>query len=53
MYVEGDKQFRECVSCGFKDEMRLSYPGRELDTRVNRSREEREGQVQPVKIIEP
>lgn len=50
MFVEGDKQFRECVSCGFIDEMRISHVGRELDTRVNRTPEERALDVRPVKL---
>ena len=35
MYKDGDKEFRECVSCGFKDEMRFKPQTRELETRVN------------------
>ncbi len=34
-YKENDKEFRECVSCGFHDEMRFQQNPRELDTRVN------------------
>lgn len=29
------KEFRECVSCGFKDEMRFKQHQAELETRVN------------------
>ncbi|MDN3638022.1 YheV family putative zinc ribbon protein [Simiduia curdlanivorans] len=35
MYREGESDFRECVECGFKDEMRFKTAVRELDTRVN------------------
>ncbi len=35
MYKEEGKDFRECVSCGFKDEMRFKQQARELETRVN------------------
>lgn len=35
MYKEDGKEFRECVSCGFKDEMRFKQQARELETRVN------------------
>ena len=35
MYKEGEKEFRECVSCGYKDEMRFKQNARELETRVN------------------
>jgi len=51
-YIEGDKQFRECVNCGFHDEMRLSHPGHELETRVNRTAEERADAVRPVKLLD-
>ena len=35
MYREGESDYRECVECGFKDEMRFKSGVRELDTRVN------------------
>ena len=35
MYRDGERDFRECVECGFKDEMRFKTSVRELDTRVN------------------
>ena len=37
MYKEDDKDYRECVACGFKDEMRFNSSPRELVTRVNTS----------------
>lgn len=53
MYSADGKQFRECVSCDFHDEMHLGYVSKELDTRVNRSEEERAAQSRPVKILMP
>ena len=53
MYKQDGKQYRECVGCGFCDEMRFNYAGRELETRVNRSVEEKEGEVQVVKLVDP
>ncbi len=53
MYTDGDTQYRECVSCGFNDEMRFNSVGRELETRVNRTPEERRAEVQTVKILDP
>ena len=53
MYREEGRQFRECVNCGFKDEMRVSYAGRELETRVNRTEQEREAEIQPVRLVDP
>ena len=35
MYREGESDYRECVECGFKDEMRFKSGVRELDTGVN------------------
>lgn len=54
MYKREDgKQFRECVSCGFEDEMRFNQVGRELETRVNRTPEERQDEVKVVKMLDP
>lgn len=46
MYREGDKEFRECVSCGFKDEMRFKPQAQELATRVNVTDEMKAAQTQ-------
>jgi uncharacterized metal-binding protein (TIGR02443 family) len=40
VYNEEGKDFRECVSCGFKDEMIFKPIKRELDTRVNKIEDE-------------
>jgi uncharacterized protein len=53
MYRQDDKQIRECVSCDFSDEMRFNYAGRELETRVNRTQDEREAEVKVVKFLDP
>ena len=50
VYNEEGKDFRECVACGFKDEMHFKPVRRELDTRVNQTEEEKEN-IQAVKII--
>ena len=34
-YKKEGKELRECVSCGFSDEMRFKSQQRELETRVN------------------
>jgi len=34
-YKKDDKEYRECVSCGFVDQMRFQQKTRELDTRVS------------------
>lgn len=51
-YTLGEKNYRECVACGFKDEIRLQSSPRELDTRVNRT-EDREVEETAVKILQP
>ncbi|HEY8568124.1 YheV family putative zinc ribbon protein [Microbulbifer sp.] len=51
-YKLGDKNYRECVACGFKDEIRLQASPRELDTRVNQTAD-REVEETAVKILLP
>ena len=46
MYRENDKDYRECVACGFKDEMHFATQQRELDTRVNQSEEKLKQETQ-------
>lgn len=53
VYHEDGKDFRECVSCGYKDEMRFQAQSRELETRVNTSEAEKKSQVNVVKILSP
>jgi uncharacterized protein len=50
VYNLDGKDFRECVSCDFKEEMRLNIAASELDTRVNRSDSNQEG-VQVINIL--
>ena len=45
--------FRECVSCGFLDEMRVFSKPRELETRVNSSDDLPENRVAAVKLVDP
>ena len=44
------KDFRECVSCDFKEEMRLNIATSELETRVNHG-DERQDDVQVITIL--
>jgi len=46
VYTEDEKDWRECVSCGFKDEMRFQNHSAELDTRVNVTEEKLVEQTQ-------
>lgn len=51
VYSEDGKDFRECVSCGFKDEMNFKPVKRELETRVNQSEQEKADDVQVITIL--
>ena len=51
-YTQGGKNYRECVACGFKDEIRLQSTPRELSTRVSETSQPEEVET-PVKIIQP
>jgi uncharacterized metal-binding protein (TIGR02443 family) len=53
VYAEAGVDYRECVSCGFKDQMRVSSTPREVQTRVNTSSDDIANQTQPVKLIDP
>jgi uncharacterized protein len=50
VYNEDGKDFRECIACGYKDEMRFKPVSRELETRVNQTEEEK-NKIETVKII--
>jgi len=52
MYKEQGKDKRECVSCGFKDEMHFQQQSRELETRVNITAETKKTETQ-VLILDP
>lgn len=53
MYRQDDKDFRECVECGFEDEMRFQLAARELETRVNITEEQKRSETQVVKLVTP
>lgn len=54
MYREGDHSFRECVSCGFREEMLLSAAAQEPATRVsNSSAASAPEETQVVRLIDP
>ncbi len=51
VYHADGTDYRECVECGFKDEIRIKPKVRELETRVNTPAEERAAREQVVKIL--
>ena len=50
MYREDETNYRECIECGFKDEMHIHSAGGELETRVNRTEEEKRSAVQIIDL---
>ncbi len=51
VYNQEGKDYRECVSCGFKDEMNFQSSKRELDTRVNQTEKEKAESLQVITIV--
>lgn len=52
MYTNEDGQFRECVSCGYKDRMGDAEPApEELVTRVNQVPAPLPADVQPLRFV--
>ena len=49
-FRENEREFRECVACGFKDEMLFKPAARELETRVNVTEEEKKSETQLLKF---
>jgi hypothetical protein len=52
-YAIDGVDFRECVSCGFKDQMRLASSPKEIQTRVNKTKVQINSEISPVRIIDP
>jgi uncharacterized protein len=50
VYSEAGRDYRECVACGYKDEMHFKPVARELDTRVNLSEEDKAENLQVINI---
>lgn len=50
VYNKDGKDYRECVSCGFSDEMHFTSNARELETRVNKTEEEKKAEVQVIQF---
>jgi uncharacterized metal-binding protein (TIGR02443 family) len=50
VYNLDGKDFRECVNCDFKEEMKINIASSELETRVNHN-EEQPQEVQVINIL--
>ena len=53
MYREGEIDYRECVECGFRDEMRFKSGVREVQTRVNTPSQQIAEETQVVRLLDP
>lgn len=51
VYNHDGIDYRECVSCGFKDQIRIASAPNELKTRVNKSAVSEE--TRQVKLVDP
>lgn len=51
VYNQENKDYRECVACGYKEEMHFKPIARELETRVNQSEAEKRDAVQVINIL--
>ena len=51
VYNDGGKDYRECVACGYKEEMHFKPVARELETRVNQSEDDKKDAVQVINIL--
>ena len=52
-YSKDGTDYRECVSCGFLDEIRVSSSPNELITRVTKGMRSKSEPIQTVKILDP
>ncbi len=52
MYRDGDRTFRECVACGFHEEMLITATPQPLETRISGSQKPA-GETQAVRFIDP
>ncbi|HSC76806.1 MAG TPA: YheV family putative zinc ribbon protein [Pseudomonadales bacterium] len=53
MFRKDGIQYQACVSCGYQDEMAFERSFRELETRVNRTADEKLDEVAVVRLIDP
>jgi uncharacterized protein len=51
VYNDGGKDYRECVACGYKEEMHFKPVARELETRVNQTAADKKDAVQVINIL--
>ena len=53
MFKIDDKDYRECVECGFEDVMHFAPKTQELETRVNTPDEVKKEQTQVIRFVVP
>jgi uncharacterized protein len=52
MFRKEGIQYQSCVSCGYMDDMVFERQFRELDTRVNRTADERRAELAVIRIVD-
>jgi len=50
VYNKAGKDFRECIACSYKDEMRFDQQQREIETRVNTTEEQIASETQVIQF---
>jgi len=50
VYNQEGKDYRECVACGYKEEMHFKPVARELETRVNQTEDDKKDAIQVINI---
>ena len=50
MFRQDGADYRECVACGFTDQLHIQPAARELETRVNTPEETKQAQTQVLQI---
>lgn len=53
MYEKDDINYRECVACGYQDEMPVAGLANEIPTRVNEKPATPQANEQVINIIDP
>lgn len=53
VFNDDGKDYRACVRCDFKEQMHFKPAARELETRVNTPADQKQEQLQVVRILPP
>ena len=53
MFRKAGIQYQVCISCGYQEEMVFERAFRELETRVNRTPDDRRDETTVVRLVDP